>query len=344
MKNIIIMLSLLYASPAFAEEATPVIDEPLPAELYTNTYDEFFTFTLENDLFGGGTDNNYTNGLLLTYYDRGFSAPGIARWLGDMLPTFDVNETTSTYYSLGHNLYTPDVIITPVPDSNDRPYAAYLYASAGFTSRTDDHLDDVEATIGVLGPLAMGEEIQSSVHKVVDGRNPRGWDSQLENELGLGVSWQRSWPDYYTRDMGADYFLRAIPHAGITLGNVYSYANTGFTVQFMPEEQKWQSQPLRVRPAIPGNGLFTTGDGEWTWMAFAGAESRLMGRNIFLDGNTFEDSASVDKNYLVADATAGVAFAYGRARVSYTMNYRTKEFEDQDNDQLFGVVSLSYRF
>jgi hypothetical protein len=35
---------------------------------------------------------------------------------------------------------------------------------------------------------------------------------------------------------------------------------------------------------------------------------------------------------------------YDRVRITYTMVYRTKEFETQDDPDLFGAVSLGYRF
>jgi len=347
-KYFIVGLLLCLPVVAHAEDADlsgkSTLEEDIPKFLLNNKYKKFFTFTLENDSMGGGTDSNYTNGLLLTYYDVGAEPPRIAKWLDKFLPTFKINDSTSTHYSIGHNLYTPDVITTNIPDPNDRPYAGYLYGSAGFTSITENHLDEVSATVGIIGPAALGKQIQNSVHKVVNGRDANGWDSQLENELGLGVSWQRSWPRWRSDNFGGDFYYRIAPHVGATLGNVYTYANAGIGIQVMPDTQKWQAPPLRVRPAIPGSGIFTTGGKKWSWMAFAGVDGRVMGRNIFLDGNTFEDSPSVDKNYAVADASTGVAFALGRSRVSYTLNWRSKEFEEQQNDQLFGVISYSYRF
>lgn len=53
---------------------------------------------------------------------------------------------------------------------------------------------------------------------------------------------------------------------------------------------------------------------------FVGAEGRAVGRNIFLDGNSFKDSPAVDKKPFVTDAIAGVAFTYSKVRLSYTFN------------------------
>lgn len=68
-----------------------------------------------------------------------------------------------------------------------------------------------------------------------------------------------------------------------------------------------------------------------------------MARNIFLDGNTFEGGASVDKNTFVTDANVGAAISYGRGQIAYTLIWRSTEFEAQREPSLFGAMSLSYR-
>ena len=70
--------------------------------------------------------------------------------------------------------------------------------------------------------------------------------------------------------------------------------------------------PPRIRPSLPGSDFFVNRD-KLGWYLFAGFECRLVGRNIFLDGNTFSDSHSMDKRYLVGDFQTGVALTYGRA-------------------------------
>lgn len=305
---------------------------------------EFITITIENDFFGKGTDQNYTNGIMFTYFDIGAEPPKIAKWLSRMIPTFEVNDTTSVHYSLGQNLYTPENIDIAIPDPHDRPYAAFLYGSAGFTTISASHIDDIEMTVGIVGPAAQGEFVQANFHELIDSNDPKGWDHQLENELGVMLSWQRGWPELYGATIADDYYLRAMPHIGATLGNIYTYANAGFNMQFLPKNDRWQSQPLRVRPAMPGSGVFGAFEDNWSWMFFAGVDTRFMARNIFLDGNTFRDSPSVDKKYIVADANIGLALTYDDFRIAYTLNWRSEEFQSQDEEHIFGVISLSYRF
>ena len=341
-----LIFTALFIQPALAspphEPLPPPFEERLPQE-YKNQKARFWTFTLENDLFGSGNDQNYTNGTRLTYHKVGEEPPFLAKWLGDALPTFKVNKSTTVYYALGQNLYTPEDITRPNPDPADRPYAAFLYGSAGFSSINGNHIDDLEFTLGVVGPMALGEEVQSTVHSVVDSDDPKGWGFQLDNEPGLMLSWQRLWPEALGTDLGLFYF-RVIPYLGATAGNIYTYGAGGVTLQLTPGYNKWQSQPLRVRPAIPGSGYFHPPEKALSWSLFVGTEGRAVGRNIFLDGNSFESSRSVNKKHFVADVSGGVSLTYGRMNASYTLNWRSKEFDGQDEGSLFGAISVGWRF
>jgi len=73
-------------------------------------------------------------------------------------------------------------------------------------------------------------------------------------------------------------------------------------------------------------------------------DNRLVLRDIFLDGNTFTDSHSVDKKTFVADLATGIAFNYGRFMITATQILRTREFESQDKTHNFGAISASWFF
>jgi hypothetical protein len=77
---------------------------------------------------------------------------------------------------------------------------------------------------------------------------------------------------------------------------------------------------------------------------FTRVEGRAVAHNIFLDGNTFGSSASVDRRVLVADVSVGASVNYGNTKLTYALVYRTKEFYGQDEGQLFGSVSVNFAF
>ena len=72
---------------------------------------------------------------------------------------------------------------------------------------------------------------------------------------------------------------------------------------------------------------------------------RAVARDIFLDGNTFRDSRSVNKEPFVADISAGIGLIAGRWQATYTQVRRTREFKTQQgNYDQFGSVTLSCAF
>lgn len=341
--NSLVVLALLGASPALAEETLQ--KQATEAIKKTDGRNRFITLTSENDLYGGGTDRNYTNGVQLTYFDMGAEVPDFFKTIDTLVPTFSINDTTSVSYSVGHNMFTPRDITTSVHNPDDRPYAAYLYTSAALTSITKNHIDSLEATIGIVGPPALGEPIQKFWHKnISDSPRPMGWHNQLDFEPGLTLSWERSFPDRFSFET-LGWTAAAAPHIGATIGNIYTYANAGFSFRLSPYSGRWQDNPVRVRPALTGTGAFVIPDRTFSWYLFGGVDGRAVARNIFLDGNTFGDSFDVDKKIFVADFNAGIAASYGPTRLSYTMVYRTKEFDTAPGSgDVFGTISLSYRF
>lgn len=304
----------------------------------------YLSLSIENDLFGGGTDENYTSGVRLTYFDVEATMPPVIDKIAEEIPTFDINETTSTFFTLGQNLFTPQNIQIRANQADDRPWAGWLYGSVGLATVTKNHLDELEFTLGVIGPAALGEQTQKFIHShISDSPTPEGWGNQLEFEPGLITSWRRRWPVWYAQNIG-DFRLRIEPDVNVSLGNVYTYAGGGATVTFAPYQDRIQDTPPRVRPAMAGTGFFDTPDNELSWYLFGGLDGRAIARNIFLDGNSFKDSHSVDKKYFVGDANAGFALTYDDYRLAYTLNYRTREFHGQDNPSVFGSITLSTRF
>ena len=334
------LLPSIAGSYAYAQTA----EQDVARQVKNSEDKNYISVSVENDSIGGGTDRFYTSGVRLTWFNVNTPIPPALDELAEAVPTFDLNATTSTSYTIGHNIFTPEDITVTANQPDDRPYAAFLYGSAGLTTLDDNHIDEFELTLGIVGPEALGEEIQDFVHReITDSDIPRGWDNQLKFEPGLIISAGRRWP----RAIREDIFglrLRGEPNINMSLGNVYTYAGGGITFTIGPVEDGIQDTPMRVRPAMPGSGYIETPADGWSWFGFAGVDGRAIGRNIFLDGNTFKSSNDIEKKYFVGDVNAGVAFTYDDYRLSYTYTVRSKEFDGQDRVSEFGSLTLSTKF
>lgn len=312
----------------------------LPAVAADETEPSTLSLVFENDLFYD-TDRNYTNGVRASWLSSPDGTPdwalGAARWF----PLFPEGGIVRTSYAVGQNMYTPDDVALRNPPRDDRPYAGWLYGSVGLIAETGRRLDQLELTLGVVGPASLAEQTQTLIHEITGAPEPRGWDTQLKNEPGVVLTYQRSWRGFVSQSVSG-FGFDVTPHAGGTLGNVFTYANAGLMLRF-GQRLPLDYGPPRIQPSLPGSGFFVPQDG-FGWYLFAGVEGRAVARNIFLDGNTFRDSRSVDKEPLVGDLQFGLALTWRNVRLSYTHVLRTREFETQDEADDFGAFSLTMRF
>src|SRR3546814_21189367 len=89
-------------------------------------------------------------------------------------------------------MYTPSDITVADPDPEDQPYAGWLYGTAGLindlaTGEGTRTQTSVQLSLGVVGPAALGEQVQKALHTVIDSPEPQGWDHPLRNEpAGIG--------------------------------------------------------------------------------------------------------------------------------------------------------------
>jgi len=300
----------------------------------------------ENDAFTFvHTDGHYSNGLRLTYMTGEDRTGSLLASVGRVFPMIPDHGHLRASYSLGQSLFTPEDISNPDPIPDDRPYAAWLYGSMGLIADNRRGLATLELSLGVVGPSAGGEAVQKWVHEFIGSPEPMGWHNQLQNEFTVQLSGWRLWrkplggnAEARGGGIGAD----ALPHLGAELGNVFVYGSGGVTFR-VGSNLPGDYGPPRIRPSVPGSEFFVPSRG-LAWYFFAGCEGRVVLRNLFLDGNTFKLSMSVDKEPLVGDVQAGLALTLGRARGAFTYVIRSKEFETQRAADQFGAILLSFRF
>lgn len=305
--------------------------------------------TWENDIFAG-TDSDYTNGVRLSYVtpcNNHFLADRLARnFLEHLYPT-----STRWYgvYGVGQNIYTPEDIEDPDPGPDYRPYAGFLYGTFGIIADTRakpghrfDTLDSFVVDLGVVGNASNAEHAQRFVHEVINDRKPVGWDDQLEDEPGVRLLFERKWRVGQDRPFGVMPFeVDALPHLGLALGNVDTSAAAGLMLR-LGHDLNDDYGPPRVRPGLAGPGFFT--DYGLGWYLFTGLEGRYVARDIFLEGNTFKDSASTDPFAFYTDIQAGAAVQLGPTELAFTYVLRSPQYERQSGWAQFGSVNFRSRF
>lgn len=308
----------------------------------------------ENDMFAN-TDRYYTNGFKLSWSSQDLEQYSDSRYASPLLPLFNIlpyiNEQAyqkNLVYAFGQNIYTPSNTEATELITNDRPYAGWLYLGFGVVWKNADVRNTLMLNFGVVGPWSYAEQTQRFVHDMRGLDHPNGWDNQLHNELGLDLIYERTWRwPKHERRSGLDWEL--LPHAGVALGNVRTFVNAGAEARVglnLPDDFGTAAIGPAATTSTPVDGL-QAADRAWFDLGlyvFARVDGRIVGRDIFLDGNTFRDSPSVGHEVFVADLSAGVAVNIKNTKLAYALVYRTKEFKEQQEAQVFGTVSLNWTF
>ena len=305
----------------------------------------------ENDSIGSSSDKHYTQGARLSLASGATTEGKLVSITDGILLAHKSALQATTYRSsvfFGQSIFTPENLSLVVPDKRDRPYAGWLYLGAAFYRESSGILDQAEITVGLVGPGAEGQVVQENWHHISRrylgaGETARGWGAQLSSEPGIVLMQTRKW-----RIPGNFAMLEtdAIPEIGASIGNIFTYAAVGGLIR-MGQRISGDWGPPRVQPALSGPDFIAPAglDGRYYgWYVFAGTQARLMARNIFLDGNSFTPSASVQKKPLVADFTFGFSavFPVGRATVSYVR--RTPEFRAQTAPDDLLSFAMSFLF
>jgi lipid A 3-O-deacylase len=309
---------------------------------------------LEEDDFWApdNRDRHYTHGIRYSLttgdlHDRGWQRP--FDWLAAELPVFaepggaDVVRRYNLI-PLGQNMYTPENGGLVNPDPRDRPYAGWLYGGVGLMQDTGgETFEELALKLGIVGPGSLANAAQTQYHLLINVGTFHGWHAQLHNEPAVDLFYGKKWRFWRALDSQGDWGWDVIPQAGLRVGNVYDYLEGGGLIRI--------GRNLRVDYGPPHIDLNTGADylnpdrakaGGIGVYLFAGAEGRLVGRNIFLDGNSFKASPSVAKLPAVGDLVSGLAATWGHVRLAYTYVYRSEEFSHQHAPDHYGSLDLSF--
>ncbi|GAA0693178.1 lipid A deacylase LpxR family protein [Marinobacterium maritimum] len=332
----------------------------LPAAAGAEEVDNSWTANLyfENDLFSE-TDEQYTNGLRLSWVspeiDSFIDDPLLPDWLRSanrLLAPLDPEPVNlgddvsrRLIFTIGQLIMTPDDLDRTTLDPDDRPYAGWLYAGFGYHTQTRTRMNSFEVNLGMVGPASLAQEAQDFIHDLRGFEKFQGWDNQLDNEFGLQLIYEYKYR-WMREALAHRWQHETILHGGGSLGNIATYLNAGLEYRIgkhLPHDFGTSALRPGGDNSVPGRGdpRFSH---QWGFHGFVSLDGRYVLRDIFLDGNTFSDSHSVDRRPWVADAAFGVAATWERWKLSYARIYRTRQFEQQNGSHNFGSLAISYTF
>lgn len=173
MRNTLSIFCLLFSLGAIAQRIDNTVS-------YRNMNgDSYFRFHYDNDFFTAQD----------LYYTQGYTFELVKPWLeynpvNELLiqPENSVKRYGLTFEQTG---FTPTDITAPDILYGDRPFAATIAIKSFVVSIDTVGRSQLSSsiTLGMIGPVAFGNEMQTGIHKWIDDDLPQGWKYQIKNDV-----------------------------------------------------------------------------------------------------------------------------------------------------------------
>jgi lipid A 3-O-deacylase len=275
-----------------------------------------FSLRADNDAFDfwmapwNRPDDEYTSGVHVSY-DGGDAPWWSRRVLGNLLPcTVQSTACRTSRFEIGQDIYTPFVPASGPAPATQRPDAGWLYMSQSAQSLATDRSDALTLTFGVTGPPSLAQLTQHMAHDVGPAFNrPTDWSRQIAFEPGVIARFEHD--ARFATPSDEPIGIELVPRAGASLGNVLTAADAGARVRF-----GWHMSHPWLPPAD-----------DVGFDVLCGVSARAVARDLFLDGNTFENGPRVGHEPFVESGEAGFelhvrGIALGYRAVSDSRAYR----------------------
>jgi hypothetical protein len=269
------------------------------------------------------------------YYTNGFSFELVTPWIANnpvnsMLLPHSANSLVIYSLTLLQDIYTPKVKFY-IPDQldGDRPFAAYILLGTkklSFQKRTKIKLYS-EFQVGILGPAALGEEVQNGIHSLLPTSSEvLGWENQISNSIMINYS--ASLEKYFTLTN----WFEVSGIASAKLGLPFTTAGVGLKTR------------IGFFDILPNEFEFLS-DKKWNAFITLSTFGKIVGYNATLQGGLFSESIYTlsELNRFVGFASIGITGIYKHFKMEYTQHFNTPEFPNAEYHS-WGYLLLKFRF
>ena len=296
-------IGALVAAPIADAQQAP---QPDPTSIWT-IQDENSTITSAKL-----SDRYYTNGLRLGLTSGTGSVPD---FLNSAARVLWGDGQTRISFDLSQQIYTPKDTETYNPPLGDRPYAGILMGNFSMLTDTPGARSTVGVGLGVVGPWALGEQVQNGFHDLIGQGHNNGWHYQLRNEPAFEIT--RHGHGGCRSLRSAECEIDALPELGRRPRQRPGVRRRRRGDSASARGWTAITASRACAPGMSGGDAFKP-TRPFVWYVFAGADGQAVAQDITLDGNTFQNSRSVKLKPLVGEIESGLAVMAFGARLTYT--------------------------
>lgn len=315
-----IVLLFLFLSAACSLFAQRIYNTPVYRSINSPKY---FRLHYENDYFST-TDLYYTQGVNLEYVH-----PAIGKFFTSKLLLRSTSREVKFGMSLEQEGYTPASISHAEILENDRPFAAAVFFKTFSTVNDAERRERISSafSVGVIGPMTGGEQIQEGLHRLIHYILPKGWDNQIANDVILNYEL-----DYQRGFFSTDNYFSVFGRGGVRAGtfSTKAYVSTILMLGYFDEPfHNFSSQEKKFQVYLYAEPLLN-----------------IVGYDATLQGGLFNHSSphtipSKDINRTVFQGNAGIVFRINTVQLEYFQTYITKEFK-AGGDHVWGGIRIGW--
>lgn len=318
-------------------------------------YADRMSVVIDNDAFVGKDGGGYTNGIRIG-------------WLDDELDGSDANRSKSAYsrfmrsaveaipflsldkhkkHNAGISIYqmmiTPAHITNGEADYYDFPYSGYLATSFFIFEWDREGYDEYSFNLGIVGPASGAGKLQKITHKILNDREPKGWDYQLGNHLIAGVAYEhgdRSWRGYYMNGLETDW----VNSIRVQLGN-FNIGISGATIWRLgknyPEDFNVYYPSY---PSIIGDSALIGAqrrNNNFGWSVRAGLIADATAYLYVIDE---AKDYHIDRNIFSGSAICSGSLYFSDLEISLSMRVYTAPIKQSTKQVSYGSLSVLWHF
>lgn len=283
----------------------------------------YFRFHYDNDYFTK-TDYYYSQGITLEYVHPRLKKNPLTRIL--VKP-----KNSDAKYGVTFNLfgYTPTSINSEAILYGDRPYESSMSFKTFAVGSDSIHNHRIASafSIGIIGPAAQGEQIQTGIHRWLKNILPKGWQHQIQNDIIINYQF-----NYEKKLLGTGNGFLLNVAAEARLGTLHNRAGGGFNFMTGHFNNPYQSgKRNKMEYYFFGQSRLN----------FIGYDATMQGG--LLNRKSPYTIAAGDVSRITFQADAGMVVNFKKLYFSYTQSFLTKEFETGRYHR-WGGISFGFSF
>ena len=297
---------------------------------FAQSFKNEFGFKSDNDAYlANGQDRYYTNGLFI-YFKHAKDQQKLSKNLEKV--TYEI--------SAGQEMYNPISGYRPKIETQDRPFAGYLYAGASLNLfYKKESILKLGLELGTVGPDALGEDAQKLLHKTVGFYEIAGWEYQIKNEKAVNLTTQ------FTKLLGrsendkADLTLESYANIGTTFsgggigillraGDINQLFNSSYTNSVISNNSKTEK--------LVKNEFFFYAKPQLNYIAY----------DATIQGSMFNNDSPITfgSKPLVFAQQLGFNYSTPRFTFDFGLIFKSKEVKSTAKAHQYGSISMYYRF